>query len=89
MTGFVCQSFLKERRRPPTGGLSEALEESLGGEGFSCPRPVKWDRKQPWSLCYSMSSYLGKTMDAAWNGMTPIGVVPVGASRLWGMERAD
>ena len=34
MTGFVCQSFLKERRRPPTGGLREALEESLGGMGF-------------------------------------------------------
>ena len=33
MTGFVCQSFLKERRRPPTGGLREALEESLG-KGF-------------------------------------------------------
>ena len=24
MTGFVCQSYLKERRRTPTGGLSEA-----------------------------------------------------------------
>ena len=93
MTGFVCQSFLKERRRPPTGGLREALEESLGGgggggEGFSCPRPLKWGRKRPWSLCYSISTY-GKTMDTAWNGMTPIGVVPVRASRLWGMERAD
>ena len=30
--------------------------------------------------------YLGKTMDTAWNGMTPIGVVPVGASRLWGWK---
>ena len=26
----VCQSLLKEWRRPPTGGLSEA-KESLGG----------------------------------------------------------
>ena len=33
---FICQSLLKERRRPPTGGLSEALEESLGG-GVSTP----------------------------------------------------
>ena len=33
MTGFVRQSFLKERRRSPTGGLREALEESLG-KGF-------------------------------------------------------
>ena len=24
MTGFVCQSYLKERRRTPTGGLREA-----------------------------------------------------------------
>ena len=30
MTGFVCQSFLKERRRPPTGGLREALESHWG-----------------------------------------------------------
>ena len=28
---FVCQSLLKERRRPPTGGLREAFKESLGG----------------------------------------------------------
>ena len=27
---FACQSLLKEWRRPPTGGLMEALEESLG-----------------------------------------------------------
>ena len=29
----------------------------------------------------------GETMDTAWNGMTPIGVVPGGASRLWGMGK--
>ena len=28
---FVCQSLLKEWRRPPTGGLLEALKKSLGG----------------------------------------------------------
>ena len=33
---FVCQSLLKERRRPPTGGLREAFKESLGG-GVSTP----------------------------------------------------
>ena len=33
---FVCQSLLKERRRPPTGGLREAFEESLG-KGVSTP----------------------------------------------------
>ena len=33
---FVCQSLLKERRRPPTGELREALKESLGG-GVSMP----------------------------------------------------
>ena len=27
---FICQSLLKERSRPPTGGLLEALKESLG-----------------------------------------------------------
>ena len=44
MTGFVCQSYLKERRRPPTGGLSEA-GGVIGGEGFSCPRPLEWVEK--------------------------------------------
>ena len=29
-----------------TGGLFEALKESLG-EGFPCPRPLLWGRKQP------------------------------------------
>ena len=33
---FVCQSLLKERRCPPTGGLREALEE-LWGRGVSMP----------------------------------------------------
>ena len=37
---FVCQSLLKERRRPPTGGLMEALEESLGRRVFTPPSPV-------------------------------------------------
>ena len=35
---FVCQSLLKEWRRPPTGGLREAFKESLGG-GVSRPSP--------------------------------------------------
>ena len=39
MTGFVCQSYLKERRRPPTGGLSEA--GGVIGGGVSCPRPLE------------------------------------------------
>ena len=34
MTGFVCQSYLKERRRTPTGGLSEAGGVIGGGKGF-------------------------------------------------------
>ena len=33
---FVCQSLMKEWRRPPTGGLREAIKESLGG-GVSTP----------------------------------------------------
>ena len=36
---FVSKSLLKERRRPPTGGLREACKESLGagGGGVSTP----------------------------------------------------
>ena len=36
MTGFVCQSNLKERRRTPTGGLSEA-GGVIGGERVFMP----------------------------------------------------
>ena len=35
---FICQSHLKEKRQPPTGGMREAIEESLGG-GVSMPSP--------------------------------------------------
>ena len=43
---FVCQSLLKEQRRPPTGGLSEALEESLG-RGVSMPCSPIMGSKRP------------------------------------------
>ena len=87
MTGFVCQSYLKERRRTPTGGLSEA-GGVIRGKGFHALVP--WSAsKRPWSLSYSISPYLGKLMDTARDGMTPIGVVPVGASRCGELERVD
>ena len=37
MTGFVCQSYLKEQRTP-TGGLSEA-GGVIGGKGFMPSSP--------------------------------------------------
>ena len=43
---FIFQSLLKERRRPLTGGLREAFEESLGG-GVSSPNPLGWGQKRP------------------------------------------
>ena len=43
---FVCQSLLKEWRRPPTGGLRVAFKEPLW-EGFPCPRPLEWGQKRP------------------------------------------
>ena len=87
MTGFVCQSYLKELRRTPTGGLSEA-GGVIGGEGFSCPRPLEWVEKtlEPRLLDFPLP---GETMDTARDGMTPIGVVPVGASRCGELERVD
>ena len=39
MTGFVCQSYLKERRRTPTGGLSEAGGVIGGGRVFMPSSP--------------------------------------------------
>ena len=47
---FTCQSLLKERRRPPTGGLREAIEESLG-RGFYSLVPWGEVENDPWSLC--------------------------------------
>ena len=41
---YACQSLLKERRRPPTGGLMEAMEESFG-RGVSTLLPLLWGRK--------------------------------------------
>ena len=69
MTGFACQSYLKERRRPPTGGLSEAGGVIGGGEGFSCPHTLEWVEKtlEPRLLDFP---HLGKTMDTPWDGKT-------------------
>ena len=39
MTGFVCQSYLKEWRRTPTGGLSEAGGVIWGGRVFMPSSP--------------------------------------------------
>ena len=44
---FICQSLLKERRRPSTGGLREALEESLGGEVSTPSSPVVGSKTTP------------------------------------------
>ena len=44
---FVCQSLLKERRRPPTGGLSKALEESLGRGVSTPPSPIMGSKTTP------------------------------------------
>ena len=44
---FVCQSLLKERRRPHTGGLREALEESLGGGVSMTSSPIVGSRTTP------------------------------------------
>ena len=86
MTGFVCQSYLKERRTP-TGGLSEAGGVIGGGRVFMPSSPgVGRMTLEPRLLDFP---HLGKTMDTARDGMTPIGVVPVGASRCGKLERVD
>ena len=44
---FSCQSLLKERRQPPTGGLREALEESLGGRVSTPSSPIVGSKMTP------------------------------------------
>ena len=57
---FICQSLLTERRRPPTGGLIEALEESLGG-GVSTPSsPIVGLKTTPGASEIWFSSVRGK-----------------------------
>ena len=75
---FVCQSLLKERRWPPTGGLMEALEESLE-RCFHAPFPCCGVENDPWSRLEPIGYCLG--------GITPIGAFPVGASFLVGTTK--
>ena len=58
--------------------------------GFDALIPLCEVESDLWSLCCSIPPYLGKMMVTAWNGLTPIGVFPVGASGCGGdHERAD
>ena len=79
---FVCQSLLKERRRPPTGGLRETLEESLGG-GVSTPlSPIVGSKTTPGASEVWSSSARGKRLVTALRGIAPTGAFSVGASFL-------
>ena len=81
---FVCQSLLKERRRPPTGGLREALEESLG-RGVSTPSsPIMGSKTTPGASEVWFSPAGGKRLVTVLRGVAPIGTFPVGASFLVG-----
>ena len=63
------------------------LEESLGGRVFMPSSPgVGRKTLEPRLLDFPLP---GETMDTATDGMTPIGVVPVGASRCGELERVD
>ena len=79
---FICQSLLTERRRPPTGRLSEALQESLGG-GVSMPSsPIVELKTTPGATEVWFSPARGKRLITALGGIATIGSFPVGASFL-------
>ena len=82
---FVCQSLLKEWRRPPTGELSEGLEESLGG-GVSTP-PYYGVEKTPGASEVWFSPARGKRLVTVLRGVALIGTFPVGASFLVGTTK--
>ena len=69
---FVSQSPLKERRRPPTGGLSEALEESLGRGVSTPPSPIVGSKTTPGASEVEFSSSRGKGLVTALRGIAPI-----------------
>ena len=69
---FVCQSLLKERRQPPTGGLIETLEESLG-RGVSTPSsPIVGSKTTPGASEVLFSSGRGKRLVTALGGIDPL-----------------
>ena len=85
---FVCQSLLKERRRPPTGGLSDALKESLGGGGVSTPSsPIMGSKTTPGASEVWFSPARGKQLVTVLRGIAPIGTFRVGASFLVGTTK--
>ena len=84
---FVSQSLLKERRRLPTGGLSEALEESLRRGVSTSPSPIVGSKTTPRASEVGFSSSRGKGLVTALRGIAPIGAFPVGASFLVGATK--
>ena len=79
---FICQSLLKERRRPPTGGLIEALEESLRRGFFTPSSPIVGLKTTPGASEAWFSLVRGKRLVTALGGIAPIGAFLVGASFL-------
>ena len=79
---FFCQSLMKEWRRPPTGGLSEALEESLGRWASTPSSPIVVSKTAPGASEVGFSSSRGKGLVTTLGGIAPIGAFPVGASFL-------
>ena len=84
---FISQSLLKERRRLPTGGLSEALEESLRRGVSTPPSPIVGSKTTPGASEVGFSSSRGKGLVTALRGIAPIGAFPVGASLLVGATK--
>ena len=84
---FVCQSLLKERRRLPTGGLNEAMEESLRRGVSMPPSSIVGPKTTPGSSEVGFSSSRGKGLVTALRSIAPIGAFPVGASFLVGATK--
>ena len=78
---FVCHSLLKEQRRPPTGGLREAFEKSLGG-GVTTPSLPRVGSKTTLGASEIRFPTRGKGLLTTLRGVAPIGAFPVGASFL-------
>ena len=58
---FACQTLLKEQRQPSTGGLMEALEESLGRGVSTPPAPIVGSKTTLESLefCFPLRKTIG------------------------------
>ena len=80
---FVCLSVSSERTEATSYWWTEGgFRSHWGGGRVFMPSSPGVGRKD-------LGASATRFPPTAWDGMTPIGVVPIGASRLWGIGKGS